>query len=172
MKYLMIIASLLMSAQAFALSWDEVQANPARYRIESPRIFFQPGVSKRMVDWGGEPAMCVAGDKIYGGQHQRCLAPVGDDDDRIPVSKCPARYLKTFQLYKDIVGTRTICLDNDDDSDAFNCKREKTLPYEIDTNVKVEIYKKTRINDDDGTLNKHHPAYVGFVRVQLPNCGG
>ncbi|NQZ00945.1 MAG: hypothetical protein HRT45_09810 [Bdellovibrionales bacterium] len=168
MKLLMVLAGLMMSAQAFALSWEEVKANPARYRIESPRVYFSPGVSKRLVDWGGSPATCIAGDQIYGGEHQRCMAS-GNDDDNYTRWNCPKGKLKTFQLYKDIVGTRTICLDNDDDGDAFNCKRPKTLPYEIETNVKVSIYKKNQIDDDD-TLSERHQAYVGHVRVQLPQC--
>jgi hypothetical protein len=80
MKLLMILAGLLMSAQAYSLLWEEVKANPARYRIESPGTHYNVGAYKRFVDFDGDTTTCIAGDQVYGGTIQKCMAHGNDDD--------------------------------------------------------------------------------------------
>jgi hypothetical protein len=176
MKIFMAILGLFVATQAQALTWEEVQSNPARYYIDSPRIAFDAGVFTRLVTLSGEANVCVAGDQIYGGPFTKCVAHSNNAND-YNKRNCPADKLRTVQLFKDISGTYTLCKDPDSENDdPRTCDDAVEVPYSIDTNVRVNIFRKSRINlSDSGNatferLGPSHPAYVGHVRVQLPAC--
>lgn len=172
MKFIVLFASLLFSATSFAtgsldnVSWEEIQQNRARYHVDAPGTFFQNSnpralgsVYKRFITFDGAAAVCVSGDKIYGGKTQSCVKTErsGRDEERC------VKY-EPNTLWAPLSGYRTICTQWEGRDDN-RCTKYKTIPYKIDTNVKAKVYYQPGMNDDN-----EEAGLLGYKTMQLPKC--
>lgn len=169
MKFLTLVASLIMSVSAFAgladVSWTEIQNNRARYFVDSPGAFFLNSnpralgtVYKRFVSVDGFAKVCVAGDKIYGGTVQSCVKMKNGGRDGGQCVETEAN-----QLWAPLSGTRQICARHG--GRDGECREWKTVSYNIDTNVSVKVYDQTSMDRDNDSA-----GYLGIKKFQLPAC--
>jgi hypothetical protein len=172
MKYILVLVSMFFSATSFAglenVSWEQIQKNRGRYFVDAPGALFQNSnpralgtIYKRFITVDGFAAVCVDGDKIYGGRVQSCVKkiPVGADNETCVRSE-------PNDLWVPISGFRTICADTRSD-DRGTCEKFKTIPYKISTNVTAKIFDESRMRDGDTSSNH---GLLGTKQMQLPNC--
>lgn len=175
------VAALLVAGPALAsskqaaldkVSWSQIETQKAKYFVDAPSVRFL-GTNggtffKRLLTVDGKTNACIVGDQIYGGVSKVCTewAGSGQDDDKTCV-----KYQAT-ELYAPISGTRTVCVQWENDERPRNCQKWLDIDYTIDTNVKAAILDQPSMQDDDSGTGSSRQGFIGYKTRQLPACGG
>ncbi len=175
MKLLLIISTLLFTAQTFAFSGitsnkmasdavvKKALANPKQYKFDDGgNIDFGNGIFVRRFSFSGQPQACHDGQYLYAGSAKKCVKPIysGDDDN---ITGC-AQY-KTVSLKTLMVGTRQICTNYSGKDDSGPCTKYSTVKVNRGPKVKVAIYKSGQSSQDHVNA-----GFLGFTYLTLPVC--
>lgn len=166
----MIIASLMVAFQASAIGGNsqmaseatvaKAKANPSQYRFDDGgNINFGSGFYVRRFNFKGQAQVCHSGNYLYAGTRNKCVKPVYNDDEVVGCKE-----YKTVQLKTQMVGTAQVCTDNDDDSSG-PCSKFATVKFNKGPNVKVGIYKKSQMSDDNKS-----DGFKGYTYLTIPAC--
>jgi hypothetical protein len=171
MKTLLILVSILVAGQAFAIGGlgnkmashelvARAKANPNLYHFDDGgNINFGNGFYLRRFNFKGQPQVCHAGNFLYAGVRNKCVKPVYSEGEVVGCQQHQQVQLKT-----QMVGTAQICTDHSDDGGP--CGKFSTVKFNKGPQVKVAIFRGRATTN----MDSKHDRFQGYAYLTIPRC--